>query len=59
MTVAKNQHLSGKYHGCYDELATHGKDLPMADEERDRAIDFVIESLASLAVNDQRQRPPT
>lgn len=27
----------------------------MTDEERDRAMDFVIESLAGLAVNDQRQ----
>jgi len=27
----------------------------MADEERDRAIDFVIESLAGLAVNDHKQ----
>lgn len=27
----------------------------MTDEERDRAMDFVIESLAGLAANDQRQ----
>jgi hypothetical protein len=27
----------------------------MTNEERDRAMDFVIESLAGLAVNDQRQ----
>jgi len=27
----------------------------MTEEERDRAMDFVIESLAGLAANDQRQ----
>lgn len=27
----------------------------MTDEERDRAMDFVVESLAGLAVNVQRQ----
>lgn len=27
----------------------------MKDEERDRAMDFVIETLAGLAANDQRQ----
>jgi hypothetical protein len=55
MKVAKNQGLFRKYHRCYDGLATRGKDLLMADEERDRAIDFVIASLAGLAVNDQSQ----
>jgi hypothetical protein len=54
MNSDKNQHLSSKYHHCYD-VATHGKDLAMTDEERDRAMDFVIESLAGLAANDQRQ----
>src|SRR4029078_8071776 len=55
MKVAKNQHLSRKYHACYDRLATRGKDLLMTNEERDRAMDFVIESLAGLVENDQKQ----
>lgn len=48
MRVAKNQRLFSQYHRCYDGFATHGEDLPMTDEERDRAMDFVIESLAGL-----------
>lgn len=55
MNVAKEQHLFKQYHRCYDVLATHGRDLPMSDEERERAMDFVIKSLAGLAVNDQTQ----
>jgi hypothetical protein len=54
MRVAKNQRLSRKFQRCY-YVATHGKDLAMTDEERDRAMDFVIESLAGLAANEQRQ----
>jgi hypothetical protein len=55
MNIAKNQHLSQGCHHCYDGLATRGKDLRMSNEERDRAMDFVVERLAGLAVNDQRQ----
>jgi len=55
MKVAKNQHLFRKYHACYDGLATRGKDILMTNEERDRAMDFVIESLAGLVANDQKQ----
>lgn len=55
MNVAKNQLLFSQYHRCYDGFATLGKGLPMTDEERDRAMDFVIKCLAGLAVNDQRQ----
>jgi chromosome segregation ATPase len=55
MTVAKNQGLSRKYHRCYDGLATRGKGLLMTSEERDRAMNFVIDSLAGLVANGEKQ----
>jgi multidrug resistance efflux pump len=55
MKVAKNQGLFRKYHRCYDGLAARGKGLLMTNEERDRAMDFVIKSLAGLVANDQKQ----
>jgi hypothetical protein len=52
MKVAKNQRLFRKYHRCYDAFVTGERKPSMTDEERDRAVDFVIESLAGLAAND-------
>ena len=56
MKAAKDQHLSRNEHRCYDCLSGYREDAaPMTNEERDRAMDFVIESLAGLTANGQEQ----
>jgi len=55
MNVDKNQHLSTIFHRCYDGFATDGKGLLMTEEERDRAMDFVVETLAGLVVSGHKQ----
>jgi hypothetical protein len=39
--------------GCYHSFTAELR--PMTDEERQRAMDFIVESLAGLTVNDQKQ----
>jgi hypothetical protein len=55
MRVDIDRRLSRHSHRWYDADSTVGSKLSMTDDERDRAIDFVIQSLAGLEVISERQ----
>jgi hypothetical protein len=51
--TSRKQDLPKLIPGCYDSFTSELR--PMTDEERQRTMDFIVESLAGLTVNDQRQ----